>query len=255
MLPASFCTPDLTALLLLWLPCGAAASARYANTSNAIIGAGVVECDEGSVLEGCSEAIAYRAKIRQPGYVGRDPVVFWGSRLKEDMPVALRVAVLWLKHSLPEVWTRMRCPGPLITQAYGGELPPMSVEALPVSHGKRGMSMALGLALAMVSCLTGCAVRKRVGVTGSMDISGRLWGVGQVQSKARGMKEVGVKTVVIPVRCDQTDNVAGVTYEVCRHIFEALPLVLEPHAHQGPPPGTEARGDGLLVDGGCVGAD
>lgn len=202
--------------------------------SNVIVGAGVVEAEEG-VMVGVSTATAFETCIRAGDIGDGEPIVLRGNRM-EDVPVALRVAVLWLKHSLPEIWTRMRCPGPLITDAYGGELPPMLIEAQPLSQPKRGMSMTLALALSMVSCLTGCPARKRVGVTGSMDISGRLWDVDAVTSKAVAMQEAGVKTVIVAFGSKHDSLVSGLKYEVCKHIFEALPLALEPH-DQGPPAG------------------
>lgn len=110
--------------------------------------------------------------------------------------MALRVAILWLRHNLPDVWTRLRCPGPLITDSYGGELPPMFVEHRPLEHVLEGMSMSLALALAMVSRITGCPARKGVGVTASLDISGRLCRVMSVESKAKAMREAGVTTII-----------------------------------------------------------
>jgi ATP-dependent Lon protease len=100
-----------------------------------------------------------------------------------------------------------------------------------------GMSMATAVAASMVSCLTGCGVRRGLGVSASMDISGRLWAVDGLGPKSAALKAIGIKRILFPPRSENILEVTGLEMKVCREGMEAIMLLLEPHPL--PQPGTQ----------------
>jgi hypothetical protein len=188
--------------------------------------------------------LTFQASLRLAEFAPGQRIRMSGTRQKQE-PVALRVAEFWVKHHLPELWTRLRCPGPIITDRFGGDLPPMRVDVLPMEGETTGMSMAMAVAASMVSCLTGCGVRRGLGVSASLDISGRLWAVDGLGPKSDAMKEIGIKRILFPPRSENILEVTGLEMKVCREGMEAIMLLLEPHPL--PQPGTQTSALGYKV--------
>lgn len=65
---------------------------------------------------------------------------------------------------------------------------------------KEGPSAGITLVCALVSALTGRAVRKDVALTGEVTLRGRVLGVGSIREKVLGAHRAGITDVVIPVR-------------------------------------------------------
>ena len=63
---------------------------------------------------------------------------------------------------------------------------------------KDGPSAGLTIALALISLLTGRAVRRDVALTGELTLSGRILPVGGLHDKLLAARRAGIRTVVIP---------------------------------------------------------
>jgi ATP-dependent Lon protease len=95
---------------------------------------------------------------------------------------------------------------------------------------KDGPSAGITLVTAIVSLLTGRAVRPRVAMTGEMTLSGRVLPVGGIKEKVLAAHRLGVKEVILPkrnekaVKEDIPDNVRG---DVKIHLVSSIEEVLE----------------------------
>ncbi len=95
---------------------------------------------------------------------------------------------------------------------------------------KDGPSAGITLVTAIVSLLTGRAVRPRVAMTGEMTLSGRVLPVGGIKEKVLAAHRLGVKEVILPkrnekaVKEDIPDNVRG---DIKIHLVSSIEEVLE----------------------------
>jgi ATP-dependent Lon protease len=100
---------------------------------------------------------------------------------------------------------------------------------------KDGPSAGITLVTAIVSLLTGRAVRPRVAMTGEMTLSGRVLPVGGIKEKVLAAHRLGVKEVILPkrnekaVKEDIPDNVrADIKIHLVSSIEEVLETALTP---------------------------
>ncbi len=89
---------------------------------------------------------------------------------------------------------------------------------------KDGPSAGVGMATAIISVLTGIAVRKDVAMTGEITLRGRVLGIGGLKEKLLAALRAGVTTVVIPE--DNVKDLAEIPAEVtsCLTIIPASRL-------------------------------
>ncbi len=97
---------------------------------------------------------------------------------------------------------------------------------------KDGPSAGLALAVAMLSALTGIAVRPRVAMTGEITLSGRILRIGGLKEKLLAAARSGVRTVLLPGANRATvaelpeDVYGGLQLAYIDTFAEALPYVL-----------------------------
>jgi ATP-dependent Lon protease len=77
---------------------------------------------------------------------------------------------------------------------------------------KDGPSAGVAMATAIISVLTGIAVRKDVAMTGEITLRGRILPIGGLKEKLLAALRAGIKTVLIPV--DNVKDLADITDEV-----------------------------------------
>ncbi len=107
---------------------------------------------------------------------------------------------------------------------------------------KDGPSAGLTIAVALISALSGRAVRRDVAMTGELTLRGRILPVGGIKEKVLGAYRAGIREVVLPKKNgrDLIEIPSAVrsrlTVRLVSHIDEVLALVLGP-----PPPRPEKR--------------
>src|SRR5439155_14122384 len=95
---------------------------------------------------------------------------------------------------------------------------------------KDGTSAGITLVTAIVSLLTGRAVRPRVAMTGEMTLAGRVLPVGGIKEKVLAAHRLGVKEVILPKRNEKAvkeDLPANVHIDLKLHLVSSIEEVLE----------------------------
>jgi ATP-dependent Lon protease len=103
---------------------------------------------------------------------------------------------------------------------------------------KDGPSAGITLTTALVSLLTGRAVRPRVAMTGEMTLSGRVLPVGGIKEKVLAAHRMGVKEVLIPKRNEKAfkeDIPENVRNDLKIHLVSSIEEVLELALSPGDP--------------------
>jgi len=97
---------------------------------------------------------------------------------------------------------------------------------------KDGPSAGIGMVTAMVSTLTGVAVRREVAMTGEVTLRGRVLPIGGLKEKLLAALRGGIKTVIIPQENEKDlaeipENVKqGLTIIPVKHVDEVLDIAL-----------------------------
>ena len=98
---------------------------------------------------------------------------------------------------------------------------------------KDGPSAGVTMTTAIVSLLTGRAVRSTVGMTGEVTLQGLVLPIGGVKQKVLAAHRMGLKEVILPVRNgkDLDDIPASVrdqmTFHLARRVEDVLAAALE----------------------------
>ena len=103
---------------------------------------------------------------------------------------------------------------------------------------KDGPSAGITLVTAIVSLLTGRAVRPRVAMTGEMTLAGRVLPVGGIKEKVLAAHRLGVKEVILPKRNEKAvkeDLPENVRNDVKLHLVSSIEEVLETALTPGDP--------------------
>lgn len=116
---------------------------------------------------------------------------------------------------------------------------------------KDGPSAGVTMGMAIVSLLTGLAIRRDVAMTGEITLRGRVLAVGGLRQKLLAAARVGIRTVIIPAAnapdlaevpqalLDQLD------VKLVRELYDALPIALvgyqEPTTVNAPAPGAREQ--------------
>ncbi len=121
---------------------------------------------------------------------------------------------------------------------------------------KDGPSAGVAMITALVSLLSGRAVRPRVAMTGELSLSGVVLPVGGIKEKVLGAKRAGIREVILPaenepnVKEDFPIPLEGMEIHYVRTVDQALDIALSPvaaalgidiaHAPQGSTPASPA---------------
>ena len=104
---------------------------------------------------------------------------------------------------------------------------------------KDGPSAGIALAVALISALSGRAVRHQVAMTGEVTLRGRVLPVGGVREKVLGAQRAGIETVVLPAgnQRDYAELPAKVRRTLTSHFVsemsEVLAIALAPRHDEG----------------------
>jgi ATP-dependent Lon protease len=85
------------------------------------------------------------------------------------------------------------------------------------------------MATALVSLLTGRAVRSSLAMTGEVSLSGRVLPVGGIKEKVLAAHRAGVRTLILPRRNEKSlmeDVPAAVRDVMTIHLVDSIPEVL-----------------------------
>jgi ATP-dependent Lon protease len=95
---------------------------------------------------------------------------------------------------------------------------------------KDGPSAGVTMATALVSLLTGRAVRPALAMTGEVSLSGRVLPVGGIKEKVLAAHRAGVRTVIMPRRNEKSlleDVPPAVREAMTFHLVDSIPQVLD----------------------------
>ncbi|MEG1886948.1 MAG: endopeptidase La [Oscillospiraceae bacterium] len=100
------------------------------------------------------------------------------------------------------------------------------INATEAAVPKDGPSAGVTMVTALVSCLTGVAVRRDVAMTGEISLRGRVLPIGGLREKSMAAYKTGIKTVFIPA--DNVPNLEEIDEEVRNNVnFVAVENVSE----------------------------
>ena len=104
---------------------------------------------------------------------------------------------------------------------------------------KDGPSAGITMATALVSALTGRAVRKEVGMTGEITLRGRVLPIGGLKEKSLSAHRAGLTKIIIPDQNEKDledipDSIKeGLTFVPVKHLDEVLEQALTEEIHEG----------------------
>jgi ATP-dependent Lon protease len=78
-----------------------------------------------------------------------------------------------------------------------------------------GPSAGTAITAAIISAITGQAIRQNVAITGEISIQGKVKAVGGVFEKAYGAKQAGITTMIIPKENEQDIPQSHLGLEIC----------------------------------------
>ncbi len=111
---------------------------------------------------------------------------------------------------------------------------------------KDGPSAGITLAIALISALTGRAIRRDVAMTGEITLRGRVLPVGGVKEKVLGAHRAGIRTIILPLKNER--DIAEVPAQVKRRLsfvyVEQMDEVFASAFCDGPPQGDREQGIG-----------
>jgi len=93
---------------------------------------------------------------------------------------------------------------------------------------KDGPSAGVTILTALVSLLTGTKVRADVAMTGEITLRGNVLAVGGIKEKILAAKRAGVKTIIMPERCEKDlveipeENIEGMKFLFVKRVEEVL---------------------------------
>ena len=102
---------------------------------------------------------------------------------------------------------------------------------------KDGPSAGVTMVTALVSALTGRAVRRDVAMTGEISLRGKVLPIGGLREKTMAAYSAGVKTVLIPADnekdLDEIDPIVreALNFVFCKHAYDVLSLALLEEKH------------------------
>jgi ATP-dependent Lon protease len=117
---------------------------------------------------------------------------------------------------------------------------------------KDGPSAGITLAIALISALTGRAIRRDVAMTGEITLRGRVLAVGGVKEKVLGAHRAGIRTIILPVKNER--DIAEVPAQVKRRLsfvyVEHMDEVFASAFCDEPPRGDREQGTGNREESG-----
>ena len=121
----------------------------------------------------------------------------------------------------------------VVRKVIGADLADFDLHINIVGGGRiDGPSAGVAITAALISAISGRAVRQDVAVTGEVSIQGRVKAVGGVFEKAYGAKQAGVQVMLIPKENakDIPEGHLGLNIRPVETVSEALAILLEEKA-------------------------
>ncbi len=117
----------------------------------------------------------------------------------------------------------------VVRRVTGQELSDYDININFVGGGNiDGPSAGCAITTALISAVTGQAVRQDIALTGEISVQGLVKPVGGVFEKAYGARQAGMKGIIIPEenRRDIPDNHLNLTIHCARTIEDVLAVML-----------------------------
>ena len=121
----------------------------------------------------------------------------------------------------------------VVRKLIGADLADFDLHINIVGGGRiDGPSAGVAITAALISAISGRAVRQSIAVTGEVSIQGRVKAVGGVFEKAYGAKQAGVQVMLIPKENakDIPEGHLGLDIRPVETVSEALAILLEEKA-------------------------